>query len=790
MIEQPALKGEDLKAFFLKDKDLRSLVPDRPVLPAEVLPMNLSSDRVILYGGFDPVVLRSQSGAARISTLLRQFDGELSSDSILKGDGGEDRLEMLVALTRAGLFEDGAAEGDGDPLTAHIGRYLGFMDCRRNRAAVRRDVASQRLGVVSNLPDSVLREALPDDAFAEVWTSPSAVGPEGETADQMVFFLNGGDDSGIEQAVREAHDRGIPYLVVRLGKDVCDIGPNVIPTATAGYDCLRRTYDAPEGQGSGPRLAYWLNVAMHLAVNQAARLSHGYYNRFIRCRNLPGAPAELFRIPLVPGSFTSGLEADEAYERDADLRTVWLHHCCTRRLPRSAMSERTHLNHLSGTNIALTRSIQSSVAQFYRGPIVPLPPTSLDAVEGRFDASAAVRRAEAVTIQTLSDILWSLGGYGEVDGAQRRIAPTGGGLQSPSFYLLVRDVEGLSPGLYRYNGHDHAIEFAGHLRPDLAELSLGRPSGAQATVFFIAAIGQIRIKYDDFGYSICHYDAGVAMSFLHTVADALGVRVEEASQFDRAVAADALGIAHNNFEHVPTFAFDLGEPAEDGPLGQIRPITDLLKKVTRPRPPRVARGADGGFAPLDGFPSRSIGEVLRARRSVNVFDGGALDGEVVRGLVAIAMREHQRAQAEGGVPLRIRPLLLRARGTDDLPAGVYFGGEQPGTLERYGDREIGGEELLDCVSQLGLATASDVMVMIADLRGAVLDHGLAGYPAMLSRAGAMAGRTWLAANSAGLVCTAAGGVLEPGFIELAGCDGYRDCPLLSMAFGERKLILQ
>ena len=57
----------------------------------------------------------------------------------------------------------------------------------------------------------------------------------------------------------------------------------------------------------------------------------------------------------------------------------------------------------------------------------------------------------------------------------KRTSPSGGGLHPVEAYPLIRNVEGIKPGLYHYDARDHALERIA--RPHR------RRSGAAATDF-------------------------------------------------------------------------------------------------------------------------------------------------------------------------------------------------------------------------------------------------------------------------------------------------------------------
>ncbi len=86
---------------------------------------------------------------------------------------------------------------------------------------------------------------------------------------------------------------------------------------------------------------------------------------------------------------------------------------------------------------------------------------------GKLSVEAALatrrsRRAYAetpLTLQQVSQVLWSA--QGVTDDAGHRTAPSARGAYPFTAYLVVRNVTGLEPGLYRYNPSTHSVEYIG-----------------------------------------------------------------------------------------------------------------------------------------------------------------------------------------------------------------------------------------------------------------------------------------------------------------------------------------
>lgn len=102
------------------------------------------------------------------------------------------------------------------------------------------------------------------------------------------------------------------------------------------------------------------------------------------------------------------------------------------------------------------------------GPRTPLPRTAPDgALERMLAARRTVRHfdpgrhVDAATVGTLLRTVWGARASARVapgDIALRKSSPSGGGLHPIEVYPIVRDVEGLAPGVYHYLPARHELE--------------------------------------------------------------------------------------------------------------------------------------------------------------------------------------------------------------------------------------------------------------------------------------------------------------------------------------------
>jgi SagB-type dehydrogenase family enzyme len=145
--------------------------------------------------------------------------------------------------------------------------------------------------------------------------------------------------------------------------------------------------------------------------------------------------------------------------------------------------------------------------------------------------------------------------------------PSGGGLYELEVYPLVNRCEGLSPGLYRYDGSTHSLEYVAAMDPDGRQLvddarAASRMRGEPHVLLLLAArFMRVNWKYESVAYSLILKNVGVLQQTMYLVATAMGL------------AACALGggnsdvfcrLAGTDFWHETTVGeFLLGEKGAD-----------------------------------------------------------------------------------------------------------------------------------------------------------------------------------------------------------------------------------
>jgi SagB-type dehydrogenase family enzyme len=174
-----------------------------------------------------------------------------------------------------------------------------------------------------------------------------------------------------------------------------------------------------------------------------------------------------------------------------------------------------------------------------------LAPSQLPAYEFNLRAAIENRRSvrryteQPLTLEELSFLLWCTQGVKEVVDtyATLRTVPSAGARHAFETYLLVNNVEGLEPGLYRYLALSHKLLEMKHepgLADRFAEACLDQTyvKRSAVTVFWTAVPYRMAWRYGERGYRYLHLDAGHVCQNLYLSAEAIGAGVCAIAAFE------------------------------------------------------------------------------------------------------------------------------------------------------------------------------------------------------------------------------------------------------------------
>ncbi len=189
------------------------------------------------------------------------------------------------------------------------------------------------------------------------------------------------------------------------------------------------------------------------------------------------------------------------------------------------------------------------------------------ALDGDVSVEAAIARRRSVrdfapsplASSDVGQILWAAQGI--TGHGLRRAAPSAGALYPLEAYLVAGSVEGLAPGVYRYDprGHQLTLVRDGDVRAHLAAVALGQSWVARApAVLVLAAIHErSERKYGVRGRRYVSIEVGHAAQNVYLQATADGLATVIVGAFPDQAVQRALGLPP---EHAPMALMPIGEP--------------------------------------------------------------------------------------------------------------------------------------------------------------------------------------------------------------------------------------
>lgn len=136
--------------------------------------------------------------------------------------------------------------------------------------------------------------------------------------------------------------------------------------------------------------------------------------------------------------------------------------------------------------------------------------------------------AEPLTLDELAFLLWSTQGIKAFAGtyATRRTVPSAGARHAFETYLLVHNIEGLEPGMYRYIATRHnllRLDLGDQLTTRITRACMNQEQVVRSAVTFIwvAVVARMAWRYGERGYRYLHLDAGHVCQNLYLAAEAL-----------------------------------------------------------------------------------------------------------------------------------------------------------------------------------------------------------------------------------------------------------------------------
>ena len=194
---------------------------------------------------------------------------------------------------------------------------------------------------------------------------------------------------------------------------------------------------------------------------------------------------------------------------------------------------------------------------------IELPAPSYDG-EVSLEKTLSERRSrrdftnEALSLKDFSQILWAAQGITSERG--KRTAPSAGALYPLELYVVVGNVENLSPGVYHYHPKGHSVSkvLDGDKRRELQGVALGQSAmgGAAIDLVFTAVYERTTKKYGERGrIRYVHMEVGHAAQNVYLQCESLGLGAVVIGAFEDGSVKTLLKI-----EEEPLYIMPIGHP--------------------------------------------------------------------------------------------------------------------------------------------------------------------------------------------------------------------------------------
>ncbi len=167
---------------------------------------------------------------------------------------------------------------------------------------------------------------------------------------------------------------------------------------------------------------------------------------------------------------------------------------------------------------------------------------------------------DSLSISDAGQLLWAAQGITDPGGF--RTAPSAGALYPLEVALVVKNVDGLKPGLYRYlpEGHQLRLLAEGEFSDPLSAAALLQPAvkNAPAVIVISAVPERTTIKYDARGMQYVFMEAGHAAQNVCLQAVALRLGTVTIGAFDEDRIVETLDLPERE---IPLYLIPIGHPA-------------------------------------------------------------------------------------------------------------------------------------------------------------------------------------------------------------------------------------
>lgn len=809
-VSRKIIHASQMGDAFAYDSDL--FLPHKPRLIPELLSITLPADGLLFSGGERIEVLRGRSVTTILPLVLPLLDGSNTIDTLFKrlpGISPKNIHNVVSLLFSRGLIEDARDMLQTDSLKdsqtdRYLGRFIDVTRCNGNREEARTRLSRETLAICGN-------SALVEDLVYQLQTSGlhvvhltgNSLTQEGKFSLSVV--VSDGTEGDTLPLAKTMAGKSPRTLLIRLGRNEVQISPLIGSPSTCCLECFFSNFLQPEGSADRWYGTYLMGIAAQQIVNSLAQISPNRSQREFK-RFRIDHHREISQDFLVavrsPGCIGCGLQT-AALLPQHELRLAWLYHSATSLPSQALLSPKDHQSHYKAENLELAQEKKHSFGNVQR---LELPTPLALATDWFEDFSKEPAATEAaLTMRQLSTLLWSGAGERDEHGKMRRVAPTGGNLGSVDLWVICVGMEGLSSAIYRYHASTNGLELVHVLAStEIEDTSRG------CLIIGTGNVSKCATKYADFAFRLCQYDAGVSIANIYAAARSLEIPLTEFTALDDSEIRSLLQIPNRREFPIPTFILSIGEesrmkwrtllpnayqkePTEltdvqgcaDAPDALTYSSNDLLWRMVvasgRQKSEVDGRGSHPHLSIDVHTQTSRVGlyEALVRRKATRRFAQRGIGRESLLSIAKTAKYAYLTRVACGAPPSNIRLLLGVAKADLSLQAGLYE--LIDGQLLRLSPFD--GVAMSKCFNQRSFADAAAALFTVVNLEDALRSQGIRGYAEACQHSGNMVGTSWLAATALGLVGSAAGGVIADGLREVAGLDGFSECPLLGFPMG-------
>ncbi|MZE43543.1 tpaE [Streptomyces sp. SID5477] len=512
-------------------------------------------DQVVVTGTPKRQLFRGRSAADLLPALLPLLDGCRTHRVIATELQRPEEIvfKALSLLWTCGVIEEGPPEGPEAAAVPNIddrlADYLSRVGSATEANASWEEAAARLQAAEVELFGNPTLTALLRDELAGAM--PVTIGTDDTPTERATLVVwaeaedpgrgAGSMTDGIAVA-EHCWDKNIPLLRLRVRGRRAALGPLVDPHTTPCLDCLtagERTEDddrkAADGDHALAVALFARDLFSALSRTTPSPLPVRWRlvdlatlrQRDISSATRPGCP----RCSVADGPVVKHASPATRFEASVAIP------------PKEFADLKAHQMHYKPSNLALQ---QISRTWPVAATVELVPP-----VYERLNHHWPTSQPDGDTLSLLLSVVAGLkpdSGDGE---KVARWTASGGNIGSVTAYAIVRDVEGIAPGVYGYVGSEHRLA-------RLSSSAESAPGDHPLSIVLTGDFPKVARKYSAFALRIVLLDSGCAQATARETARALGIPFALRPHWDDAALATALGI-DPDMEPV-TAVIDLGDP--------------------------------------------------------------------------------------------------------------------------------------------------------------------------------------------------------------------------------------